>query len=95
MCFMLKFEWDPRKAEANEKKHGVSFEESATVFKDPLSLTIRDIAHSSSEERLATLGRSSADRLLVVVHLDRSKEIIRLISARLATRREKRSYEQE
>jgi uncharacterized DUF497 family protein len=92
---MLRFEWDPDKARINEEKHGVSFEESATVFKDPLSLTIEDVAHSKSEERLVTLGRSSADRLLVVVHLDRDEETIRLVSARLATRREKRSYERE
>ena len=92
---MLRFVWDSKKAEVNREKHGVSFEEGATVFADPLSITIGDVSRSQTEERLVTLGNSSSDRLLVVVHLDMDEETIRIISARPATRREKRSYERE
>ncbi len=63
----MKFEWDPPKAKLNEEKHGVRFEEAATIFADPMSLTILDPANSQDEERLVTLGRSSTDMLLVVV----------------------------
>ena len=90
---MLRFEWDANKAHTNKKKHGVSFEEAATVFGDPLSLTISDDAHSDKEERLVTLGRTSTDRMVVVVHLEIDDETIRLISARPATAREKKEYE--
>jgi uncharacterized DUF497 family protein len=85
-------EWDPTKAASDATKHGVSFEEAATVFLDPLSLTIPDLDHSFEEERFITMGRSADGRLLVVVHIDRA-EVLRLISARGATPREQRTYE--
>lgn len=89
----LIFEWDAGKARANPEKHGVSFADAATVFGDPLSLTIEDVHHSEGESRFLTLGRSRAARMLVVVHTDRDNRI-RLISARKATPREVRDYEQ-
>jgi uncharacterized DUF497 family protein len=90
----LEFEWDPQKAEANQKKHGVSFEEASTVFADPLSVTIPDPDHSEHEERLLLLGRSTTGTLLVVTHVARGEQL-RLISARRATRRERRDYEEK
>ena len=89
----LRFGWDPRKAAANQRKHRVSFEEAATVFGDRLSVTIPDPDHSSREHRFVLVGLSEAGRLLVVSHVERGDEI-RLISARLATRRERRVYEE-
>ncbi len=91
---MLIFEWDANKAESNLKKHGVSFEEAATVFADSKSLTIDDPEHSTTEKRYITLGRSTTDRTLVVVHTERG-ENIRLISARTASRKERMQYQQE
>jgi len=89
------FEWDAEKAAANEEKHGVPFEEAATAFADPLSITIADELHSTrGDERFVLLGRSGRGRLLVVVHLERGQNI-RIISARPATRRERLSYEEE
>ncbi len=88
----MEFEWDDTKAEANERKHGVSFEEAMTVFADPLSLTGFDPAHSDEEDRYITMGTSAAGRLLVMSHTDRNAKI-RLISAREASRRERRDYE--
>jgi len=85
------FEWDPAKAERNLAKHGVSFEEAVTAFSDPLSLTVFDPDHSVEEDRYVLQGVSSLGRLLVVAHTDRAARI-RIISARLATRRERRSY---
>jgi uncharacterized DUF497 family protein len=91
----FRFHWDPAKARANLKKHGVSFEEAATVFGDPLSLTLVDPEHSSREEsRFILLGQAASGRLLVVAHTETGDDI-RLISARLATPRERRSYEEE
>lgn len=91
----LTFEWDQEKAESNLHKHGVSFEEASTVFRDTLSRTIHDPLHSSfREQRFVTIGLSGRNQLLVVVHCDRDK-IIRIISARRATRRERRNYENE
>ena len=89
---MLEFEWDPNKAATNLADHEVSFDEAVTAFEDPLSLTIEDPDHSEREERLILLGRSRNNRLLVVVHTER-EDRIRRISARLATRRERRDYE--
>lgn len=88
------FEWNPEKAEANLNKHGVSFEEAASVFYDTLSLTVSDAAHSNEENRFIITGFSDEGRHLVVVHIDRNDKI-RIISARLATPSEKRKYEQE
>jgi len=90
----LRFAWDPRKAEANVRRHGVDFNEAASVFADPLSLTIPDSEHSVGEERLLLLGLSSRGRLLVVSHVERGT-LIRLISARIASRNERQAYEEE
>ncbi len=88
------FEWNPKKAETNFKKHGVSFEEAASVFFDPLSLTVPDPLHSGEESRFIITGLSDRQRHLVVVHTDRGDKI-RIISARLTTPNERRKYEQE
>ncbi len=87
------FEWDAGKAESNLQKHGISFDEAATVFFDPLSLTIPDPLHSDEEDRFITTGLSNQQRPLVVVHTER-EENIRIISARLATAREREKYEE-
>ena len=89
----LKFEWDNRKAKTNLRKHKVSFEEAATVFGDPLSLTIPDLLHSIVENRFITIGRAMTERTLVVIHTDR-RNSIRIISARVATKHERRQYEE-
>jgi uncharacterized protein len=89
----LRFSWDPRKAAANLRKHGVAFEEASTAFGDPLSITVPDPDHSEDEERFVLIGVSHQQRLLVVIHGERSEEEVRLISARLANRRERRDYE--
>ena len=89
----LIFEWDNRKVRQNLRKHSVSFEEAATVFGDPLSLTIIDPSHSDHEERFVIIGESIQRRLLVVVHTERGNNI-RIISARVATPRERRAYEE-
>jgi len=88
------FEWDPTKATKNLRKHGVSFIEAASVFFDPLSITIPDVSHSEDESRFVITGISYQQRHLVVVHSERGGRI-RLISARLATSREKKTYESE
>ncbi len=90
---MLKFEWDDAKARANLAKHGVSFEEAASVFGDPLALTFSDPDHSLGEKRWLTFGVSHPGRLLVVAHTERGRAI-RIISARKATRHERGIYEQ-
>ncbi|HLF76287.1 MAG TPA: BrnT family toxin [Dehalococcoidia bacterium] len=90
----MRFEWDSAKAKLNLELHLVSFEEAATVFDDPFSVTISDDAHSQSEQRFVVLGHSYRNRLLVVAHTETS-DTIRLISARLATRRERGRYEEE
>ncbi len=87
------FEWDPKKEKTNIGKHGVSFDEAATVFLDVLSLTGDDPDHSLGEERFITFGISSSGRLLVVAHTERGEKI-RIISARPATRLERRLYEE-
>ena len=89
----LLFEWDRNKAQQNIKKHGISFEEATTVFGDLLSLTIRDPSHSIDDERFVIIGYSYKYRLLVVVHTERGNRI-RIISARRATRRERKTYEE-
>ncbi|MGB2804745.1 MAG: BrnT family toxin [Candidatus Zixiibacteriota bacterium] len=89
----LLFEWDRNKAQQNIKKHGISFEEATTVFGDPLSLTIRDPLHSIDDERFVVIGYSYKYRLLVVVHTERGNRI-RIISARRATRQERKTYEE-
>jgi uncharacterized DUF497 family protein len=89
----LEFTWDPDKAASNVKKHGVRFEDASTAFGDPLSITVHDPAHSEHEPRFVLIGQSFRGRLLVVVH-SAEKGGIRIISAREATRRERREYEQ-
>ena len=90
----MQFEWDAEKAASNLKKHGVSFQEAATAFGDPFSATIADPDHSEDEDRYVLLGETYQGRLVVVVHTDR-EETVRIISARLASRRERKSYERE
>ena len=90
----LRFEWDPRKATANLKKHGVSFHEASSIFRDPLSITISDPDHSDSEERFVDLGLSHRGRLVVVSYIERGDNV-RIISARRADRPEQRAYEGE
>ena len=89
------FEWDPRKAEANAAKHGVSFEDAVTVFLDPEALDGPDLQHSSAESRFLRLGRSRSGRVLMVAYTCRRSgdaEAIRIISARRASRRERAAY---
>ena len=89
----MQFQWDSRKAASNLKKHSVSFEDAATVFGDPLAATIPDPTHSTEEDRFVTIGMTARHLLVVVVHADRGDRI-RLISARPATRAEKKQYEE-
>lgn len=88
------FEWDPKKAEANLSKHGVSFREAVTAFGDPLSMNMADPDHSEDEERFIVLGLSDRYRLLVVSYTERPPRT-RIISARLATRHERKQYEEK
>jgi len=90
----LRFEWDPRKAESNLAKHGVSFEEASMVFGDPLGRIVGDPRHSIGEQRFVVLGRSERQRLLAVLFSEREEGVIRLISARTATRSERKEYEE-
>ncbi|MFL6934053.1 MAG: BrnT family toxin [Xanthobacteraceae bacterium] len=93
------FEWDPRKALSNLQKHRVSFDEEATVFMDALALTVYDTARSQGEERWFTLGFDTSGRLLAVAHtyedIGPGRARVRIISAREATKRERRYYEEE
>ena len=89
----LRFEWDPQKAAVNRAKHKISFEEAATVFGDSLGRITDDPRHSETEERNVLLGQSVRRRLLAVMFTERG-QAIRLISARKATRRERREYEE-
>jgi uncharacterized DUF497 family protein len=89
----LRFEWDERKAAANAKKHGVTFDEAKSVFVDERAKLIDDPDHSEDEERFVLLGFSSALRMLVVCHCYRSEgNVVRIISARKATAKESKSY---
>lgn len=95
----IEFDWDPVKAASNQAKHGVTFEQAMGVFADPLALSRLDDDQSAGEERWLTLGMTAAgQRLLLVVHthmeVSDDKLVIRLISARAATRREARQYEE-
>jgi hypothetical protein len=89
----LEFEWDPQKVAANLAKHRVAFEEAATVFGDPFGGIVTDPRHSSGEMRFVLLGLSQARRLLAVMYAERDGAV-RIISARPATRRERRNYEE-
>lgn len=90
----MNIEWDPVKATKNVRKHRVSFHEATTVLEDPLSTTFPDPDHSVSEKRYVTIGQSSSGRILVVAHADR-RDAIRLITARRATRSERKFYEED
>ena len=87
------FEWNAEKARSNLTRHGVSFEEAVTVFQDFMSFSISDPDHSQGEHRYIELGRSTSGRLLVVSYTERAS-VIRIISARRATRKEVRDYEE-
>jgi uncharacterized DUF497 family protein len=89
----MRFEWDSHKARRNLHKHGVSFDEASSVFHDSLAVTGADPDHSEDETRLVTFGMSSENRLLVVAHIERG-DATRIISARIATKRERRIYEE-
>lgn len=89
----LKFEWNPKKAKKNIEKHGVSFDEAATVFSDPLSMTYDDPDHSYGENRYIIIGLSAQGESLFVSHTE-TEDIIRIISARRLTRKERKQYEQ-
>lgn len=90
---IISFKWDKKKAKENLEKHNISFEEAQTVFSDPNARMIFDTEHSGDEERFIILGISSALRLLVVCHCYRENDmIIRIISARKATRKEQKQY---
>jgi uncharacterized DUF497 family protein len=91
---VLNFTGDPDKAAANAEKHGITFPEASTAFADPLSITVPDPGHSEGEARFVLVGLTSASRLVVVAHLE-GQDAIRIISARLATRAERRDYEEE
>ena len=90
---MIEFEWNSDKAALNFEKHRVSFQEAATVFNDPLSITFPDPDHSIGESRYIIIGLSQFGQLLVIAHTDRG-ETVRIISARQVTRQERRFYEQ-
>lgn len=89
---MVRFECDPEKARRNFKKHGVDFEEAATVFYDPMAASFDDPDHSKGEQRLVTVGVSSQGRLLVVAHTERG-DALRIINARPATAHERKKHE--
>ena len=89
----MRFEWNAQKAAANLRKHGVSFDEASSVFFDPLSATGADPDHSLDERRFVTFGKSSSGRLLLVGHAERD-DAIRIITARQATRAERKLYEE-
>lgn len=88
----MEFEWDPEKEQSNLDKHGIDFTEAATVFGDPLEITISDPYHSMGEFRFLSMGYSSLNRLLIVSYTER-EDRIRIISARVASTREWRQYE--
>jgi uncharacterized DUF497 family protein len=93
----LHFEWDPKKAASNLRKHGVSFIEASEVFNDPLAIKLFDIDHSEHEERWVTIGSARNQRLVVAVHTwmeDEHRIHIRIISARKATANETKQYEE-
>lgn len=91
------FDWDAAKAEANARKHGVSFENAMTVFRDPLAVTVYDEEHSEDEERWVTVGRAENGSTVVVVHTFApaipGNALVRIISARAATNKERQQYE--
>ena len=91
----VKFEWDGDKAASNVTKHGVTFDEASTVFGDPLAVIFDDEEHSLDEIREIIIGHSILERLLLVSFTERGEDIVRIISARKATKRERKDYEQD
>ena len=89
----LQFEWNDKKAISNKRKHGISFEEATTAFGDELSITIDDPLHSEDEDRLILISQSKTLKILVVIHIEK-REDIRIISARKATKKEQKIYEE-
>ena len=89
----LRFQWDPAKADANLRKHGVAFEEAITVFRNPLAAIFDDDQHSGDEAREIIVGHSQRRRLLIVIFVERG-EFVRIVSARTCTRREQSDYEE-
>ena len=87
------YEWDPAKADRNRKKHGVTFDEASSVFRDPFAVTFDDPGHSQDERRFITIGESGRQRMLFVAHIDRRVDRVRLISARRATPSEINAYQ--
>jgi uncharacterized DUF497 family protein len=90
----VRFEWDDAKAAANQQKHEVSFHEAVTVFADPLAVIFDDELHSTGEMREIIIGHSARNRLLLVAFSEREHDVVRIISARKATRRERKDYEE-
>ena len=90
----VRFEWDKDKAEANLKKHGVSFDEASTVFNDSLAFIFDDETHSTDEKREIIIGHSITNHLLLVNFIERVQDTIRIFSARSATQRERKDYEE-
>ncbi len=90
----MKFQWDLNKAKINLRKHGISFEEAVTVFKDPLALIFDDEEHSNNEHREIIIGISALSRLLLVCFVERLEDVVRIILARPATTHEKKDYEE-
>jgi uncharacterized DUF497 family protein len=90
----MRFEWDPAKAKRNIRKHGVSFDEAVTVFKDPLAFIFDDTTHSEQEHREIIIGTSALRRMILLCFVERVKDVVRIISARPATRQEIKDYEE-
>lgn len=90
----MKFQWDPSKAASNISKHRVSFDEAMAVFNDPLALIFDDSIHSENEFREIIIGMSALRRMLLVCFVERQEDIVRIISARPATRQEVKDYEE-
>ena len=90
----MRFEWDPEKAASNIRKHGVSFDEAVTVFKDPLAFIFDDETHLEQEHREIIIGISTLRRMILVCFVERLEDIVRIISARPATRQEIKDYEE-
>jgi len=91
----LQFEWDRDKAASNLQKHKVSFDEASTVFDDPLALIFEDADHSQDERREILIGNSILQRLFVICFTERAEDLIRIFSARLASKREQKDYEEK
>lgn len=89
----MKFQWDPKKATANLRKHGISFDEAVTVFNDPLALIFDDHVHSDYEHREIIIGHSLLNHLILVCFTERNDQFIRIFSARRATKHEQKDYE--